>query len=81
MLRLEARAQPSRGWGYASPLLALVLTVVIGVLLFLALGKDAVAGLRVRGFDDEGDDTVRKRFPFRPASHFRCVVPAPAAGF
>jgi simple sugar transport system permease protein len=47
MLRLEARAQPSRGWGYASPLLALVLTVVIGVLLFLALGKDPVAGLRV----------------------------------
>jgi len=47
MLRLEARAQPSRGWSYASPLLALVLTVVIGVLLFLALGKDPVAGLRV----------------------------------
>jgi general nucleoside transport system permease protein len=47
MLRLEARAQPSRGWAYASPLLALVLTVIIGVALFLALGKDPVAGLRV----------------------------------
>ena len=47
MLRLEARAQPSRGWSYGSPLLALALTVVIGVLLFAALGKDPLAGLRV----------------------------------
>ena len=47
MLRLEARPQPSRVWGIASPLLALVLTVVIGVALFAALGKDPVRGLQV----------------------------------
>ena len=47
MLKLEARPQPSGFWRVASPLLALVLTVVIGVMLFLALGKDPVQGLRV----------------------------------
>ncbi len=47
MLRLEARPEPSRAWSLASPLLALVITVVIGVLLFVALGKDPVRGLQV----------------------------------
>ena len=47
MLRLEARPEPSRVWSVASPLLALVLTVVIGVVLFAALGKDPVRGLLV----------------------------------
>ena len=47
MLKLEARQQPSSLWSYGSPLLALVLTVLIGVALFVALGKDPVSGLRV----------------------------------
>lgn len=47
MLRLEARPQPSARWGYASPLLALAITVVIGVILFALLGKDPVRGLEV----------------------------------
>ena len=47
MLKLEARAQTSRLWSLASPLLALAITVVIGVLLFVALGKDPVKGLQV----------------------------------
>ncbi len=47
MLKLEARQQPSSLWSYASPLLALALTVLIGVALFVALGKDPVSGLRV----------------------------------
>jgi general nucleoside transport system permease protein len=47
MLRLEPRPQPSRAWSYASPLLALAITVVIGTLLFVALGKDPVRGLQV----------------------------------
>jgi simple sugar transport system permease protein len=47
MLRLEPRAQPSHVWRYASPLLALAITVVLGVLLFIALGKDPVRGLQV----------------------------------
>ncbi|MBL0243206.1 MAG: ABC transporter permease [Rhodoferax sp.] len=46
-LKLEARAQPSQFWTYGSPLLALLCTVVIGVVLFALLGKDPVRGLQV----------------------------------
>lgn len=47
MLRLEPRPQPSRFWSIGSPLLALALTVVVGMLLFTALGKDPVRGLQM----------------------------------
>jgi ABC-type uncharacterized transport system permease subunit len=47
MFKLEPRPEASRLWGIASPLLALALTVVIGTLLFLALGKDPVRGLQI----------------------------------
>ncbi|MFM9999579.1 MAG: ABC transporter permease [Burkholderiaceae bacterium] len=47
MPRLEARPQPSRFWSYGSPLLALAMTVVIGVVLFMALGKDPLRGLEM----------------------------------
>ena len=47
MLRLEVRPQPSALWGYASPLLALAITVLIGIALFEVLGKDPVRGLQV----------------------------------
>jgi simple sugar transport system permease protein len=46
-LKLEARPQPSDFWSYGSPLLALLCTVVIGVILFALLGKDPVRGLQV----------------------------------
>ena len=47
MLRLELRPTPSRTWAWASPLLALAITVVIGVILFSVMGKDPVRGLQV----------------------------------
>lgn len=47
MLKLESRPQPSRLWSYASPMLALACTVVIGVVLFALLGKDPVRGLQI----------------------------------
>ncbi|CAN7621367.1 ABC transporter permease [Polaromonas sp. LjRoot131] len=47
MAQLEVRPQPSAFWSYASPLLALLITVLIGVALFVALGKDPVKGLQV----------------------------------
>lgn len=47
MLKLEPRPQASQFWSIASPLLALVITVVLGTLLFVALGKDPVKGLQV----------------------------------
>jgi ABC-type uncharacterized transport system permease subunit len=51
MLRLEARSQPSSVWGIASPILAVFITMVIGVILFSALGKDPVRGLQVFFWD------------------------------
>ncbi len=47
MWRLEARPEPSAFWRHASPFLALLLTVLIGVAMFVALGKDPVKGLGV----------------------------------
>jgi ABC-type uncharacterized transport system permease subunit len=47
MLRLEQRPEPSRFWSIGSPLLALVLTVVVGIALFAAVGKDPVRGLEI----------------------------------
>ncbi len=36
MLKLEPRPQPSQFWSLASPLLALAITVIIGVAVFFA---------------------------------------------
>jgi general nucleoside transport system permease protein len=47
MLQLEARPEPSRWMSLASPLLALAVTVLIGVLMFQWLGKDPVRGLQM----------------------------------
>jgi general nucleoside transport system permease protein len=47
MLKLQTRAQPSGFWSYGSPVLALLCTVVIGVILFAVLGKDPLRGLMV----------------------------------
>lgn len=47
MLKLEARPQPSKAMSLASPLLALAITVVIGVILFALLGKDPLRGLQM----------------------------------
>ena len=40
MLRMEKRPQPSRIWTWASPPLAVVVTMIAGGALFAALGKD-----------------------------------------
>jgi len=47
MFRLEPRPEPSKAMSIASPLLALAITVVIGTILFLLLGKDPLRGLQV----------------------------------
>ena len=47
MLKLEARPQPSAAMSVASPLIALAITIVIGVILFTALGKDPIKGLQM----------------------------------
>jgi len=47
MFELEARAEPSRLMSWLSPLLAVMLMLGGGVLVFWALGKDPVEGFRV----------------------------------
>jgi len=47
MIKLQVRPQPSPFWTFASPLLALLITVLLGVLLFSLLGKDPVRGLQM----------------------------------
>ena len=47
MLKLEARPESSKLMSVMSPVLALAITVVIGTILFVMLGKDPVRGLYV----------------------------------
>lgn len=45
MIALEKRPQPSAAWRWATPLLAVALTMVFGALLFAALGKPPLEAL------------------------------------
>ena len=45
MLKLELRPQASNVWSIASPLLALVITVLIGIAILALMGKDPARGL------------------------------------
>jgi ABC-type uncharacterized transport system permease subunit len=47
MLKLELRSQDSTLWRFASPVLALAITVLLGIGLFVLLGKDPVRGLQM----------------------------------
>jgi simple sugar transport system permease protein len=47
MFKLEARPEASRAMRYASPAIAVALMVVVGMLVFSALGKDPIEGFRV----------------------------------
>ncbi|MFC2970169.1 ABC transporter permease [Acidimangrovimonas pyrenivorans] len=46
MLRLEKRPAPSRAWAAATPVIAVIATMLAGGLLFAALGKDPVEAIR-----------------------------------
>ncbi len=46
-IQLIPRAEVSRFWTLASPFLALLITVLLGILLFAALGKDPLRGLQM----------------------------------
>ncbi len=46
MIRLEKRPQPSRGWSIATPLVAVLATMIAGGLLFALLGKDPIEAIR-----------------------------------
>mgnify|MGYP000208108274 CR=1 FL=1 len=46
MIRLEKRPQPSRAWSMATPLVAVLATMIAGGLLFAILGKNPVEAIR-----------------------------------
>lgn len=47
MIRLVPRPQPSKAMSFASPLIALAITVLVGIVLFSVLGKDPLKALQV----------------------------------
>ncbi len=58
MLRLERRPSPSRFWVAATPLLAVVLTMIAGGIMFAILGKDPVEAIRTIFWDPLFDPTL-----------------------
>ncbi|MEP2718330.1 ABC transporter permease [Pseudophaeobacter sp.] len=46
MIRLEKRPQPSRAWSLATPVVAVLATMIAGGMLFGILGKDPVEAIR-----------------------------------
>jgi ABC-type uncharacterized transport system permease subunit len=51
MIRLEKRPSPSKAWIYATPLLAVALTMIAGGILFAILGKDPLEAIRTIFWD------------------------------
>jgi simple sugar transport system permease protein len=51
MIRLEKRPEPSRNWALATPVLAVLATMVAGGLMFMLLGNDPVEAIRTIFWD------------------------------
>jgi simple sugar transport system permease protein len=51
MIVIEKRRAPSRAWALATPILAVLTTMVVGGLLFALLGKDPVLAIRTIFWD------------------------------
>jgi general nucleoside transport system permease protein len=51
VLILEKRPSPSRTWQWATPVLAVVLTMIAGGIMFVLLGKDPVEAIRTIFWD------------------------------
>ncbi len=51
MIRLEKRPTPSRFWVAATPVIAVVLTMLAGGIMFAALGKNPVEAIRIIFWD------------------------------
>jgi len=51
MLRLEKRPSPSRAWNYATPIVAVLLTMIAGGILFVILGKNPFEAIKLIFWD------------------------------
>ncbi|MEQ8366857.1 MAG: ABC transporter permease [Roseicyclus sp.] len=56
MIRLEKRPTPSRGWVLGGPILAVILTMVAGGIMFALLGKDPFEAIRIIFWDPLFDE-------------------------
>ena len=80
MLRLEARAESSKLMSYASPLIAIVLMLFGGLLLFTFLGKDPIEGFKIF-FINPVSDTYGVSELFLKATPLMLVAIGLAIGF
>jgi ABC-type uncharacterized transport system permease subunit len=80
MLRLEARAESSKLMSYASPLIAIVLMLFGGLLLFTFLGKDPIEGFKIF-FINPISDTYGVSELFLKATPLMLVAIGLAIGF
>jgi simple sugar transport system permease protein len=51
MLRLEKRPSPSQAWNYATPVVAVILTMIAGGILFAVLGKNPFEAIKLIFWD------------------------------
>lgn len=51
MMRLEQRPSPSKGWVFAAPVFAVVLTMLVGGIVFAMLGKNPIEVIRTIFYD------------------------------
>lgn len=51
MIHLEKRPQPSRVWALLTPIVAVIITMIAGGLLFAALGKNPIEAIRTIFYD------------------------------
>ncbi len=51
MLRLEKRPNPSQFWAISSPVLAVLATMIAGGLMFMILGNDPIAAIKIIFWD------------------------------
>ncbi|WJY21901.1 ABC transporter permease [Fontisubflavum oceani] len=56
MVRLEKRPTPSRAWIIATPIVAVILTMIAGGIMFALLGQDPVEAIRIIFWDPLFDE-------------------------
>ena len=59
MIRLEKRPQPSKTWIVFTPVVAVLLTMIAGGILFAALGKNPFEAIRTIFWDPLFNEQIR----------------------
>ncbi len=75
MFRLEKRPMPSRVWILATPVIAVILTMIAGGIMFAILGQDPVEAIRIIFLDPLFDERFASLFPPATAGQGRAADP------